>query len=95
MGTVEHYLRHSYVLLDFSIYSIWSLFINVQLGCGGEIFLLISTTLNIKPTWASHITSKDQGKARPSVSPAPNFLPTSSLSGPGSHGLGRTACPWH
>lgn len=66
-----------------------------SLGVWGEIFLLISTTLNIKPTWASHITSKDQGKARPSVSPAPSFLPTSSLSGPGSHGLGRTACPWH
>lgn len=66
MGTVEHYLRHSYVLLDFSIYSIWSLFMNVQLGWG-EIFLIISTTLNTKPTWASHITSKDQGKARPSA----------------------------
>lgn len=37
MGTVEHYLRHSYVLLDFSIYSLWSLFINVQLGWGGDL----------------------------------------------------------
>lgn len=34
---------------------------------GAEIFLIISTALNIKPTWASHITSKVQEKARPST----------------------------
>lgn len=33
----------------------------------GGLFLIISTALNIKPTWASHITSEDQEKARPSA----------------------------
>lgn len=32
-----------------------------------KIFLIISTALNIKPTWASHITTKDQEKARPAA----------------------------
>lgn len=34
---------------------------------GGENFLIISTALNIKPTWASHIITKDQEKARPTA----------------------------
>lgn len=53
---------------------------------GEEIFLIISTALNITPTWASHITSKDQENAK-TISPAPSCFSTSSLSGPGSHGL--------
>lgn len=38
---------------------------------------------------------KQRPRESKTISPAPNFLPTSSLSGPGSHGLARTACPWH
>lgn len=32
-----------------------------------KISLIISTALNIKPTWASHITTKDQEETRPTA----------------------------
>lgn len=104
ISTVEYYLLHSYMFLpswDFYIYSIWSVFINVQLE-KKETLLVIGTAWNIKPTWASHIPTEDPEKARPTVQPpAPAqpgspMVPASVNQCPSaSVGSAGHASPWH
>lgn len=38
---------------------------------------------------------KQRPRESKTINSAPNFFPTSSLSGPGSHGRGWMACSWH